>query len=111
MAQAKGSRAAISMKYSARNLQRAAGPSQPIPHAPATRPMTMKVSALHPRPNPAVVGEGFMPSRERAGINPAPTVGVGGRRPGEGDFRSNGVRPLFFLISLQQHNIEKSKKE
>ena len=39
-----------------------------------------------PIPAPLVVGEGFMPSRERAGINPAPTVDEGGRRPDEGDF-------------------------
>ena len=43
---------------------------------------------LHPTPA-LVVGEGFMPSRKRAGINPAPTVGACGRRPGEGDFRGN----------------------
>ena len=42
----------------------------------------------------AVVGEGLMPSHQRAGINPAPTVGACGRRPGEGDFRLNDTEGL-----------------
>ena len=54
-------------------------------------PMGMKVHTLYPSLPLLVVGEGFMPSRERAGINPAPTVDEGGRRPDEGDFLTNGT--------------------
>ena len=51
-------------------------------------PMGMNVRSLYPT---LAVGEGFMPSRERAGINPAPTVGACGRRPrNTGDFLGNG---------------------
>ena len=50
-------------------------------------PVSMKVGTLYPSPTTLVVGEGFMPSRKRAGINPARTMGEGGR-PGEGGFSS-----------------------
>ena len=56
-----------------------------IPHAPAAAP-GHESPHIVPIPDPLVVGEGFMPSRKRAGINPAPTVDEGDRRPDEGDF-------------------------
>ena len=38
------------------------------------------------------VGEGFMPSRKRAGVNPAPTTGV---------FTVKSRKRLFFVIPAQ----------